>query len=81
MNINKLLSQSTWKGKEVGKAVLLTLVELNKPNASTKPLFSKEDIRKMVKGLANEHERSIYNRYIELNNAIIDMSMLTEGYL
>lgn len=81
MNINKLLSQSTWKGKEVGKAVLLTLVELNKPNASTKPLFSKEDIRKMVKGLANEHERSIYNRYIELNNAIIDMSMLTEGYI
>ena len=81
MNTNKLLSQSTWKGKEVGKAVLLTLVELNKPNASTKPLFSKEDIRKMVKGLANEHERSIYNRYIELNNAIIDMSMITEGYI
>lgn len=50
MNINKLLSQSTWKGKEVGKAVLLTLIELNKTQAETKPLFSKEDIRKMVKG-------------------------------
>lgn len=81
MNINKLLSQSTWKGKEVGKAVLLTLIELNKTQAETKPLFSKEDIRKMVKGLANEHERDIYNRYVDLNNAIIDMSMLTEGYL
>lgn len=81
MNINKLLSQSTWKGKEVGKAVLLTMIELNKSNASTKPLFSKEDIRKMVKGLANEHERDIYNRYVDLNNAIIGMSMLTEGYL
>lgn len=81
MNINKLLSQSTWKGKEVGKAVLLTLIELNKTQAKTKPLFSKEDIRKMVKGLANEHERDIYNRYVDLNNAIIGMSMLTEGYL
>lgn len=81
MNINKLLSQSTWKGKEVGKAVLLTLIELNKTQAETKPLFSKEDIRKMVKGLANEHERDIYNRYVDLNNAIIGMSMLTEGYL
>jgi len=81
MNINKLLSQSTWKGKEVGKAVLLTMIELNKGNASTKQLFSKEDIRKMVKGLANEHERDIYNRYVDLNNAIIGMSMLTEGYL
>lgn len=81
MNINKLLSQSTWKGKEVGKAVLLTLIELNKTEAETKPLFSKEDIRKMVKGLANEHERDIYNRYVDLNNAIIGMSMLTEGYL
>ena len=80
MNISKLLSQSTWKGKEVGKAVLLTLIELNKSGASTKPLFSKEDIRKMVKGLANEHERDIYNRYIDLNNAILGMSMLTEGY-
>ncbi len=80
MNINKLLSQSTWKGKEVGKAVLLTLIELNKTEAETKPLFSKEDIRKMVKGLANEHERNIYNKYIELNNAIIGMSMLIEGY-
>lgn len=81
MNINKLLSQSTWKGKEVGKAVLLSLIELNKTQAETKPLFSKEDIRKMVKGLANEHERDIYNRYVDLNNAIIGMSMLTEGYL
>ena len=81
MNINKLLSQSTWKGKEAGKAVLLTLIELNKTQAETKPLFSKEDIRKMVKGLANEHERDIYNRYVDLNNAIIGMSMLTEGYL
>ena len=81
MNTNKLLSQSTWKGKEVGKAVLLTLIELNKTQAETKPLFSKEDIRKMVKGLANEHERDIYNRYVDLNNAIIGMSMLTEGYL
>jgi hypothetical protein len=80
MNINKLLSQSTWKGKEVGKAVLLTMIELNKTNASTKPLFSKEDIRKMVKGLANEHERNIYNKYIELNNAILGVSMLIEGY-
>ncbi|MCZ2416307.1 MAG: hypothetical protein LC132_01975 [Burkholderiales bacterium] len=35
----------------------------------------------MVKGLANEHERDIYNRYVDLNNAIIGMSMLTEGYL
>ena len=80
MNINKLLSQSTWKGKEVGKAVLLTMIELNKGNASTKQLFSKEEIRKMVKGLANEHERNIYNKYIELNNAILGMSMLIEGY-
>lgn len=80
MNINKLLSQSTWKGKEVGKAVLLTMIELNKTQAETKPLFSKEDIRKMVKGLANEHERDIYNRYVDLNNAIIGMSMLIEGY-
>lgn len=80
MNINKLLSQSTWKGKEVGKAVLLTMIELNKGNASTKQLFSKEEIRKMVKGLANEHERNIYNKYIELNNALIEISTVTEGY-
>lgn len=80
MNISKLLSQSTWKGKEVGKAVLLTLIELNKSGASTKQLFSKDDIRKMVKGLANEHERSIYNRYVDLNNALIEISTVTEGY-
>ena len=80
MNINKLLSQSTWKGKEVGKAVLLTMIELNKGNASTKQLFSMEEIRKMVKGLANEHERNIYNKYIELNNALIEISTVTEGY-
>lgn len=80
MNISKLLSQSTWKGKEVGKAVLLTMIELNKSGASTKQLFSKEDIRKMVKGLANEHERSIYNRYVDLNNALIEISAVTEGY-
>ncbi len=81
MNIKKLLNQNTWKGKEVGKAVLLTLIELNKTKGETKPLFSKEDIGKMVQGLANEYERSIYNQYVELNNAIIDMSMLTEGYI
>ena len=81
MNIKKLLNQNTWKGKEVGKAVLLTLIDLNKKEPNAKPLFSKEDIGKMVQGLANEYERSIYSQYVELNNAIINMSMLTEGYI
>jgi len=89
MNVNKLLSKSTWKGKEVGQAVLLTTIELNRyhpalnpdANLNPKPLFSKEDIRKMVRGLANEHERNIYYRYVALTNAIIGVSWLIEGYI
>jgi hypothetical protein len=81
MNINKLLSKNTWKGKEVGKAVLITMINLNKPNADPKPLLSKEDFEKMVKGLVNEHERNIYYRYVDLNNAIVGMSLMIEAYI
>ena len=81
MNIDKLLNKKSWKGKEVGRALILTLVDINRNKGQKPAMFSLSDLKKMVHGLENDHEKSVYNKYVDLNNAVIGQGMLVEGYV
>lgn len=81
MNIDKLLNKKSWKGKEVGRALILTLVDINRNKGQKLAMFSLSDLKKMVHGLENDHEKSVYNKYVDLNNAVIGQGMLVEGYV
>lgn len=72
-DINKLLKKKGWTGKEVGKVLILSLVNdlTNKKNADYKPLFSQADFDKMYNSISSDKEWDDYEQLWHIQNMII----------
>lgn len=82
LNIDRLLKKKKWKGEEVGKAVILGFVNdyENRAKQSYIPLFTQEDLTKMLDGITDPREGRIYNDYINLYNGIVSEYNQSEAY-
>lgn len=73
ININALLKKKKWKGEEIGKALILNLVNdfKHKSEPNHKPLFSQSDLNRMTSSIETERDSKAYNAYINLYNGVI----------
>lgn len=81
-NLKSLLNKKTWKGEEVGRAVLLNLFNdyAQADDPDHKPLFSLEDLRRMEASLVGkQNEIEAYNGYIGLYNGLAGESDRSEA--
>lgn len=73
-SIKALLNKKGWTGKEVGKALLMSLkhdIE-NKGNPNKKPLFSQEDFNRMVDSLGTDYQYTQLKVLESIYSAIVD---------
>lgn len=73
-SIKALLNKKGWTGKEVGKALLMSLkhdIE-NKGNPNKKPLFSQEDFNRMVDSLDTDYQYTQFKVLESIYSAIVD---------
>lgn len=61
-DIKKLLNKKGWTGREVGRAVLMSITDAYKQsllgNPDPKPLFSQAQLNKMVRSITDSREGS-----------------------
>lgn len=73
-NIDSLLKKKGWSGKEVGKALVASIVHdikhQNEPDY--KPLFSQADFDKMENSLNTERDYIVYGCYRAIYSSLID---------
>lgn len=69
-SIKQLLSKKGWTGREVGRALLMSLANDVK-NKGKKPLFSQEDFNRMVKSLSDA-EYAQFNIFGSIYSGIVD---------
>lgn len=73
-NIKTLLNKKTWKGEDVGRALILNLINdvrhIEDPDHD--PLFSQSELDRMQNNLRDKttHDITVYNRYISLYNGL-----------
>lgn len=79
--INSLLNKTTWKGEEVGRAVILSFIHdyENRGNPKAKPLFTQADMNRMSNGLASDYDGKVYNQYVTLHNGIVEEYNRAQG--
>lgn len=71
-SIKQLLSKKGWTGKEVGRALLLSLKhDIDNKGKNAKPLFSQEDFNRMVDSL-NDSEYTQFKVLESIYGAIVD---------
>lgn len=73
-SIKALLNKKGWTGKEVGKALLMSLkhdIE-NKGNPNKKPLFSQEDFNRMVDSLDTDYQYTQFKVLESIYSSIVD---------
>lgn len=75
MDIQNLLKKKEWTGEEVGKAIILNLINVYKQTlqgAQQPPaeLFSQTQISTMIQSITDRTQGQMYNRYVGLNNWI-----------
>lgn len=82
-NINSLLNKKKWKGEEIGKALILNLVNdfKHKSEPVHKPLFSQSDLDRMTASIESERDGKAYNAYINLYNGVLDGHNRSEANL
>lgn len=75
LKINTLLNKKKWRGEEVGRALIISLVSewAARGNPNKKPVFTQEDIDRMKAGLMSEQEGKKYNQYIDLYNGLLSL--------
>lgn len=81
-NLKSLLNKKTWKGEEIGRAVLLNLFNdfAQADDPDHQPLFSLEDLRRMEASLVGKpKEIEAYNSYIGLYNGLAGESDRSEA--
>lgn len=82
-NIKKLLSKNSWTGKEVGKALLMSLqrdIE-RKDNPKLKPLFSQDDLNRMMDGLDTDEKYAQFKIFSVIYSAIVDSFNLNQAQI
>ena len=84
INIDALLSKKSWTGDEVGKAIILSLIDAYKQTlqgrTTPKELFTAAQLRTMVHSLKDKEQGTRYNRYIGLNNWISQNNAVSRAY-
>lgn len=74
MNINTLLNKKAWKGEEVGKALIASLIHDIEMSGRKdwKPLFPQAEFNKMVDSLKTEVQIGKYLVYEKIYSAVIN---------
>lgn len=74
MNINTLLNKKTWKGEEVGKALIASLIhDIEKSGSKDwQPLFPQAEFNRMVDSLNTEAQIGKYLVYEKIYSAVIN---------
>lgn len=83
VDINRLLKKKGWTGDEIGKAVILSLIDAYKQaleGKKPKELFSSEQLKLMVSSLKDRHQITRYNRYIGLQNWVTQYQAVAHSY-
>ena len=67
-SIHNLLRRKKLKGEEIGRILLLSFIADYKHRGETKylPLFTQQQLNRMVSALPSDHERQIYAEYVDL---------------
>lgn len=78
-----LLRRKKLSGSEVGRALLASLVHdyRQRTEEAPAPLFTQEDLGRMVSLLPSEYERRIYAEYAELYDGLLSMFREAQGLL
>lgn len=84
IDINRLLKKKGWTGDEVGKALILSLIDAYKQalegKRKPKELFSSEQLSTMVSSLKDRYQITRYNRYIGLQNWTTQYQAVAHSY-
>ena len=73
LNINRLLNKEGWTGKEVGQALMASLIhDIKNKGTQYTPLFSQADLEKMERSLTNKRSQTTYAVYRTLYNSIAE---------
>lgn len=82
-NARSLLRRKRLKGEEVGRALLCSLVHdyEQRDSESPKPLFTQDDLTRMVAALPSEYERRIYADYVDLHDSLLSLFREAQGQL
>lgn len=82
-DIKKLLNKNSWTGKEVGKALLMSLqrdIE-RKDNPKLQPLFSQDDLNRMMDGLDTDEKYMQFKIFSVIYSAIVDSFNLNQAQI
>lgn len=81
MNINRLLSKKTWRGEEVGKALIASLANdiRMKNRTDWKPLFPQAEFNRMVDSLTTEVQVGKYLVYEKIYSSVMDYYNKTQA--
>lgn len=84
-DIKKLLNKKGWTGREVGRAVLMSITDAYKQsllgNPDPKPLFSQAQLNKMVRSITDSREGQYYNRHLGVQNWLMQYQAVANAYL
>lgn len=82
--IDALLKKKGWTGDEVGRAIIISLIDAYKQTlqgvANPKALFNSAQLRTMINSLKDRDEGTRYNRYVGLNNWISQCNAIATSF-
>lgn len=81
-DINTLLNQESWTGKEVGQAIMANLINDIRnitANEESKPLFTQEFLRQMESTLKEPEEQLDYGVYLDIYTSVSDCYNRVQG--
>ena len=83
-DINKLLKKKGWTGDEVGKALVLSLIDAFKQSlagvSAPKELFSSAQLKTMVMSLKDKQQGIRYNRYLGLQSWLMQYQAVANAH-
>lgn len=84
VDINKLLKKKGWTGDEIGKALVLSLIDSYKQTSrgvsQPKELFSAEQFEKMLLSIKDANQAIRYNRYLGLQSWLMQYQAVANAY-
>lgn len=81
-DINAILNQESWSGKEVGQAIMANLINDIKnitANKENKPLFTQEFLKQMENTLKDPVDQLDYGVYLDIYTSVSDCYNRTQG--
>jgi|GEM_PF-4147785 hypothetical protein len=79
-DINALLTQKSWSGKEVGQAIMANLInDVKNIGKASKPLFSQEFLKQMENTLKDPVDHLTYGVYLDIYASVSNCYNQTQG--